>query len=592
MSFSNLSNTPPSSESREEPSAEYAAEQPTNTSPPHVTVNEESHASVQAGNRSAEFTTMGQISKIMCVTTNGALMVIAWAITAMTYSWLSAYWLYATVPAYRYHQYLVTYSYPMGVALVISLLFFPALAVIGDVRCGNLKLMLIIMIPMNIAGLLSYGGLSFLSALVHAKMISYLFVISYLLLFFAGGIFLTNAIQLGRDFLSDANSPERGAFVHWYFWATYVPTPAYGVYLLAVYTITSGVALLVVLPILLLGLISLLIFLLATCIKFHTRYRRDWDTVFPRIPGNPVQQVFKTTRCAIQTPSGPGHHSFFARLNKIRQSNDGPVDDQEVDNVGSFWCIVLLMVSLFGFFFYDDMWAMPFANGFTEESSSILSVLSSRITTSLVVVIGIPIYQFVIRPFTYRHPLLLWKIAAGLILQLISLAVVTWNVAETPISARSVACSQITNSTGTAMSDVVVDEDGIGWFYLAIPQLINAFSQLLLFPAVTELILTDASRVMHGLLIGLWYAMQSIHIIVGIIETATCAVFYWEYYTMKIALVLLSIIAFTIMSFFYSHRCPLVHNVYVTPARNEVGTYVPLEEVHNPEETKSAAFFM
>ena len=184
MSFSNLSTTPPSSESLEEPSAEYAAEHPTNTSPPHVTVNEESHASVQAGNRSAEFTTMRQISKIMCVTTNGALMVIAWAIAAMTYSWLSAYWLYATVPAYRYHQYLVTYSYPMGVALVIPLLFFPALAVIGDVRCGNLKLMLIIMIPMNIAGLLSYGGLSFLSALMHAKMISYLFVISYLLLFF------------------------------------------------------------------------------------------------------------------------------------------------------------------------------------------------------------------------------------------------------------------------------------------------------------------------------------------------------------------------------------------------------------------------
>ena len=117
------------------------------------------------------------------------------------------------------------------------------------------------------------------------------------------------------------------------------------------------------------------------------------------------------------------------------------------------------------------------------------------------------------------------------------------------------------------------DGEVISLYILAIPQVINGFSQLLVFPAVIELILTEAPRAMQGLLIGLWYAMQSIHVIVSIVETATCGVFYWQYYLMKLALVLMSIIAFGVVSFFYKRNQVMrINRVTSIQGQNEVVT--------------------
>ena len=109
--------------------------------------------------------------------------------------------------------------------------------------------------------------------------------------------------------------------------------------------------------------------------------------------------------------------------------------------------------------------------------------------------------------------------------------------------------------------------------------MINGVSQLLVFPAVLELILNDAPRVMQGLLIGIWYAMQSIHIIVSIIETAACVVYNWPYYIVKIALVLASTIAFGIIANVYKRR-RVVSSVGTTQPVSEVGFYQPLQEIN------------
>ena len=158
---------------------------------------------------------------------------------------------------------------------------------------------------------------------------------------------------------------------------------------------------------------------------------------------------------------------------------------------------------------------------------------------------------------------------AGLILQLISLAIIIWSSVATTSKIGSEALSDICGfSIDDDFEPELYDVESFSWYILVIPQVINGFSQLLVFPAVIELILTDAPRVMHGLLIGLWYTMQSIHFIVGIIETATCAVFYWQYYIMKVVLVLVSIISFGVASFFYK-RNQVMCNDYLTPIKGQ-----------------------
>ena len=52
-------------------------------------------------------------------------------------------------------------------------------------------------------------------------------------------------------------------------------------------------------------------------------------------------------------------------------------DDNDVDSVLIFRLVVLLMVSMYNLFFWDDMWAMPLANGsIASDSFSATSILS------------------------------------------------------------------------------------------------------------------------------------------------------------------------------------------------------------------------
>ena len=72
------------------------------------------------------------------------------------------------------------------------------------------------------------------------------------------------------------------------------------------------------------------------------------------------------------------------------------------------------------------MWAIPLANGLIDSESYMAAlILSSQETTSIIVVICVPLYQFVVRPFLVkRSPPHLWRIFLGLVLQLISLIIV------------------------------------------------------------------------------------------------------------------------------------------------------------------------
>ena len=59
---------------------------------------------------------------------------------------------------------------------------------------------------------------------------------------------------------------------------------------------------------------------------------------------------------------------------------------------------------------------------------------------------------------------------------------------------------------------------------------------------------------MQGLLICLWYALQSINVAIGVIGYVSCIAFYWEYYAVKTVLVFLSITLFLSVSQKYKYR--------------------------------------
>ena len=127
------------------------------------------------------------------------------------------------------------------------------------------------------------------------------------------------------------------------------------------------------------------------------------------IAKNPVTLVCRVTQYTLQSPASPGHCGFFTRLNNTRQSKGGPADDEEVDSVAKFWLLVLLMASLFGFMFWDDMWAVSLVNApfegwvIIEQSRSDHYFTSSQVAVSAVIVVGVPVYQLIVRPFMGKH---------------------------------------------------------------------------------------------------------------------------------------------------------------------------------------------
>ena len=374
----------------QEPPPEYTDQLPTDSTP-MVAMDQATHCSSYETGELIE----SPVQKIcnMRVTTISTLMVIVWTIVATFFSGVSTYWWLSSLPAFHVYEYLAPFIYPMGAGFALVLLLSPVFAVAGEDRNGNI-FMLKLALTLNVISLILAVALYVAYIIVGSVIILPFALLACVLMLVAGVLFQANIIQFGRDVLGDANSLKRSAFVLWYYWATYVPI---FFIVLFVYSFQLGSLVIPMLLSLLLGLvgIALLVFLFVTCMV-HSRHMNIDQ---PCITQNPVKLVCRVTRFALQGPANPSHRGFLARLNNSRQSKSGPTKDDDVDSVLAFWLMVLLMASMYGFFFWDDMWAMPLVNGsITPDSSMATLFLSSQGTTSIIVVICVPIYQFAIRP--------------------------------------------------------------------------------------------------------------------------------------------------------------------------------------------------
>ena len=230
---------------------------------------------------------------------------------------------------------------------------------------------------MLVAGLISFSIIGILVVVVAAStgpilaggsvaitvVLVFVLVGITLLFFLAVGTFQTNAIQFGSAALRNIKSPELGAFVHWYYWVLYLPTFLTGApplfYLLFADEFALTVTFLVLCPAI---LYAFLMLFMVTLIIHCARCTTGQIVTEQRITKNLVTLACRVTQYTLQRPASPGHRGFFARLSNTRQSKGGPADDEEVDSVVKFWLVVLLMASLFGFMFWDDMWAVSLVN--------------------------------------------------------------------------------------------------------------------------------------------------------------------------------------------------------------------------------------
>jgi len=153
-----------------------------------------------------------------------------------------------------------------------------------------------------------------------------------------------NLILYGVDQLTGAFADELSSYFHWYYWCRYV-----GLFIGATFTI-------IMLAIVNAGFILLITTVSCTIALVINLLGRGWFTTAGTI-GNPISLIFRVLRYAALAKR-PLQRSAFSydgrpepsRLDLVKRTHFGCISDEKVEDVKTFFRILVILFSLIGFF--------------------------------------------------------------------------------------------------------------------------------------------------------------------------------------------------------------------------------------------------
>ena len=279
----------------------------------------------------------------------------------------------------------------------------------------------------------------------------------------------------------------------------------------------------------------------------------------------------------------PEHRSAFTyweedsprRIDLAKSKYGGPFTNEEVEDTKTFLHILPLLLCLFGYHLAGDGYSAPNQLQRTSCPSLpvlLLIVLNPLHMSTLVVVVGIPLYRLIINKCSryikkVRMLTKMWMGYLSLVQVVFYIIVVINHDSKYWLKHSSVACVSnnghyfrynigilclkirfgISFNVSCETTDNPVDNTYL-WFI--IPQLLNGLSSLLVSMTVFEFICAPAPRTTQGLLIGLWYATFSIrYLLVGLVDSFLFEKTSWLIFEgVKVFLILVSLVLFSCVS--------------------------------------------
>ena len=450
------------------------------------------------------------------------------------------------------------------------------------VLCGNTFLLLgelVSLVLLGIVGIkITHEPYSYLSIFLGIAFSVYIVGMS---------LYKANIIQFGLDQLLEAPTAKLIAFIHWYYWAQNVGC-LISYYVFIGWEISNkhimlhfsiGSQFIVIVSFAILSVITFLkdgiVFFLFIINKKHFYIQKTGL--------NPFKNIYSVLKYSWKHKV-PEHRSAFTyweediprRIDLGKTKYGGPFSNEEVEDTKTFFRILPLILCLFGYHLAGDGYSAPEQLLRTSCPSLpvlLLIVFNPLHISTLVVVVGIPLYRLIIKSSFphYRGILILTRIWIGLFLCLVQTTVYInvvlnhdtkyWQHHSSPkynphqdsairFCLRNHFCS--INGTHRIISDPVDNT----YLWLIIPQLINGLSSLLVSMTVFEFICAQAPRTTQGLLIGLWYATFSIrYLVVGILDNDIFEKRSWLICEgVKGFLILVSLVLFSCVSRCYRYR--------------------------------------
>ena len=388
---------------------------------------------------------------------------------------------------------------------------------------------------------------------------------------FGLGLFEANAIQFGTDQLQFASNEKLSVFVNWYFWSLYSTNIIHPFIIFVGLAVTEALhsesytycSIVVVLGV---TSISSIFIMLFCCCGCHRHLAREPVGHF-----NPVKHVFKVLNYA-RHHSQPVFRSAFtygevpSRLDLAKNRYGGPFTTEEVEDVKTFGRILLVLISLFGFHLLPNtLSSFTVCNYYTYFSDNRQTALDYYFLylvniQYILPVLLIPVHMLIIRPcfnrYTYRITILN-KMGAGLILVVMSLGLMTAVDVSLYNFIESLNLSSYENISlhSTSFNESESPPDYIPPVIIA-SQFLNGLSLILIFLSALEFILAQGPRSMQGLLIGLWYAYQSVSVLLGVSYLLLHSYQHFQYWltVLNTCLAVISFTIFIIISRWYKYR--------------------------------------
>ena len=262
----------------------------------------------------------------------------------------------------------------------------------------------------------------------------------------------------------------------------------------------------------------------------------------------------------------------------------GPFTNEQVEDVKTLLQLLLLIISLFGFQLSGDGYSlsqyMMYNLGCPTFWTMLILVMNPEHVTLLVILIGIPLFHFLIKKhFAKYTPNLLKRVQIGLFICLIRegiYPIISLLTASTTIISKcyvnelyyfemdntsiTTLCllantKAVVNGTCETVCRSVPTHDNL-FLLLIIPQILHGFTYLLVFMTVLEFICAQAPYTMKGLLIGIWYSTLSIkYLLVNIMDGFMVEETTWNiYHGIKGFGIFISIVCFFFVCKFYRYR--------------------------------------
>ena len=205
-----------------------------------------------------------------------------------------------------------------------------------------------------------------------------------------------------------------------------------------------------------------------------------------------------------------------SRINLGKPKYGGPFQEKDVESVKTFFRLIpLLLVTLVIFVPYQTLARLL---GEKVTFSQCL-LFGTYIIEYTVVIIAVPVYQCIIKPFCFTRIRMSILQRTGLGIALTVLGKLGFIILDLSISVpayvnyNETMCFLESTINGTSHYDLTTSESYS--HYYAIPSCINSIGVLLIIAGSLEFVFAQAPLSMRGLLLGLWFSISGIYGIAG-----------------------------------------------------------------------------